>query len=267
MRDKLRKILRPLPQRSNRQGKHIDAVEQIAAKGILLDQFLEMAMRGHQHAHVDFDRFVAAHALNFAFLEHAQQFRLHGQGHVADFVEEKRARFGLFEFAEMARSGPGERALFVAGLEPTNSCFPRRWRSSRFSSSKRVKRKAFSTVTSNLSVESGFSRKSSAPSRVAFTAISILAWPEIKTTGVFTPAFFSSSSSSIPLLPGMTTSERIRSKFSARSSSTARLALSQTVASCPASRKARESDASVFGSSSTTRRWALRGKRRSLWAH
>src|SRR6184192_3821167 len=66
MRDKLRKILRPLPQRSNRQGKHIDAVEQIAAKGILLDQFLEMAMRGHQHAHVDFDRFVAAHALNFA---------------------------------------------------------------------------------------------------------------------------------------------------------------------------------------------------------
>src|SRR6266576_3351024 len=80
--------------------------------------------------------------------------------------------------------------FFMAGLEPTNSCFPRRWRSSRFSSSKRVKRKAFSTVTSNLSVESGFSRKSSAPSRVAFTAISILAWPEIKTTGVFTPAFF-----------------------------------------------------------------------------
>ena len=59
---------------------------------------------------------------------------------------------------------------------------------------------------------SGFSRKSSAPRRVALTAISILAWPEISTMGVCTPAFFSSSRRSMPVLPGMTTSERIRSK-------------------------------------------------------
>ena len=37
---------------------------------------------------------------------------------------------------------------------------------------------------------SGFSRKSRAPRRVALTAISMLAWPEMKTMGVCTPDFF-----------------------------------------------------------------------------
>ena len=47
--------------------------------------------------------------------------------------------------------------------------------------------RVFSTVINSLSVESGFSRKSIAPSRVARTAISMLAWPETITTGVGTP--------------------------------------------------------------------------------
>ena len=144
--------------------------------------------------------------------------------------------------------------FFIAGPDPTNSCLPKRWRNSLFSFSSRDRRSAFSTVTRSLSVDRGFSRKSSAPSFVAFTAISIFAWPEIKMIGVFTPAFFKSSSSSSPVRPGITTSERIKSKVSVRSSSTARAALSQTVASCPSRRKARERDASVFGSSSTSSR-------------
>ena len=43
-------------------------------------------------------------------------------------------------------------------------------------------------VISSLSVDDGFSRKSSAPSFVARTAISMLAWPDTSTIGVFTPA-------------------------------------------------------------------------------
>ena len=136
--------------------------------------------------------------------------------------------------------------FFIAGPEPTSSCLPRRCRNSRFSSSSRESRSALSTVTKSLSVESGFSRKSSAPSLVAFTAISMFACPEMSTIGVFSPAFFKSSSSSRPLFPGITTSERIRSNESARSRSSARAALSQTVASCPAIRKARERDARVL---------------------
>ena len=112
---------------------------------------------------------------------------------------------------------------------------------------------AFSSVTRSFSVESGFSRKSSAPSRVARTAISMCAWPLIITTGAVTPAAFRSSSSARPSRRGITTSLRIRSKGCAWASSSARAALSQTTASWPARRKARESEASVLASSSTIR--------------
>src|ERR1051326_4374817 len=54
----------------------------------------------------------------------------------------------------------------------------------------------------------------------------------------------------------MTTSESIMSKGADLRSSIARAALSQTVASCPASRNARASEASVFASSSTINRCA-----------
>ena len=49
-------------------------------------------MRGHHHAHVHGDRPVAADALHLAFFQHAQQLGLHDQRHVADLVEEERAR-------------------------------------------------------------------------------------------------------------------------------------------------------------------------------
>src|SRR5438105_7405738 len=73
-----------------------------------------MAVRGDYHAHVYFNGFVSTDALDFPLLEYTEQFRLHGHGHVANFVEEKRAGFGLFEFAEVARSRAGEGTFFVA---------------------------------------------------------------------------------------------------------------------------------------------------------
>jgi len=73
----------------------------------------------------------------------------------------------------------------------------------------------------------------------AFTAISICAWPDIITTGVVTPAALICSSSASPFIAGMTTSEKITSNFSALIISRALIGLSQTVASCPARRKAR----------------------------
>src|SRR2546430_13480023 len=73
-----------------------------------------MAVRGDYHAHVYFNGFVSTDALDFPLLEYTEQFRVHGHGHVANFVEEKRAGFGLFEFAEVARSRAGEGAFFVA---------------------------------------------------------------------------------------------------------------------------------------------------------
>ena len=61
----------------------------------------------------------------------------------------------------------------------------------------------------------------------------------------------------MPSFPGITTSERITSIRSALAISRARAALSHTVASYPASRKARAREASVFASSSIIRTWAF----------
>ena len=65
----------------------------------------------------------------------------------------------------------------------------------RLSASARTRRSVFSTTSSSRSVESGFSRKSSAPSRVARTAASIVAWPLIMTTGMSLPLARNRSSS------------------------------------------------------------------------
>ena len=81
-------------------------------------------------------------------------------------------------------------SFFMVSPVQTISCFPRRWRSCRFSDSSRCNLSAFSTVSSSFSVEIGFSRKSSAPRRVARTAISMCACPDIMTTGVVTALRF-----------------------------------------------------------------------------
>ena len=89
-------------------------MEQVAAKFIILDEVFEIAVRGHDDADIDLDGFVAADALDFAFFEDAEKFGLHGDGHIADFVEEKRAAFGLLEFADVASCRASEGAFFVA---------------------------------------------------------------------------------------------------------------------------------------------------------
>ncbi len=70
-------------------------------------------MRSHQHAHVHANGLVSSHSLDFAFLQHAQQFRLHGHRHVANLVQKQRAAIRLLEFPCMFRGCPGERALLV----------------------------------------------------------------------------------------------------------------------------------------------------------
>ncbi|MNL22668.1 hypothetical protein D3C87_1440240 [compost metagenome] len=64
-------------------------------------------------AHVDALGLVAAHALEGALLQHAQQLDLHRQRHVADFIEEQGAAVGQFESTGAAGDRPGEGALLM----------------------------------------------------------------------------------------------------------------------------------------------------------
>ena len=69
---------------------------------------------GGDDADVRLDRRAAADRRIFALLQDAQKPRLRLHRHVADFVEEQRAAFGLFEAADGALIGPREGALLMA---------------------------------------------------------------------------------------------------------------------------------------------------------
>ena len=64
---------------------------------------------GRYDAHVHSQRFVAAHPLHFALLEHPQQLGLKAEGHFTDFIQKQRALVGLHEppFATTIRAGKG----------------------------------------------------------------------------------------------------------------------------------------------------------------
>ncbi len=47
-------------------------MKEIPAERILLHQFLEVPVRGHEDAHIHANGFVAADAFHFALFEHAQ---------------------------------------------------------------------------------------------------------------------------------------------------------------------------------------------------
>src|SRR2546425_9207278 len=88
-------------------------MEEIGPEGILLYKFLEIPVRRHDHAHIQFGGLIAAHALDFALFEDAEQFRLHDHGHIANFVQEECSAIRLFEFTQMPDCGTGEGAFLV----------------------------------------------------------------------------------------------------------------------------------------------------------
>ena len=91
----------------------VEAVEQIFAEGALGDFVFEIFVGGGEHAHVGLQRLIAADAGILAFLEHAQQFALHREWHVADFVEEERAAIALLEASDALVHRAGEGAFLV----------------------------------------------------------------------------------------------------------------------------------------------------------
>jgi hypothetical protein len=114
VRDEGRKIFRPFTQGRQEQRENVDAVKEVGAKFVFLDEVFEIAVSRDDNTDIDFDGLVAANALDFSFFQDAEQLGLHCKGHVADFVEEKRAALGLFEFADVAAGRAGEGTFFVA---------------------------------------------------------------------------------------------------------------------------------------------------------
>ena len=104
--------------RSCRGGKidldDVEAIVEVFAELSLLGEPQQVAIGGGDDADVDLDGLRPADALESAFLEHAQQFGLHGQRDLADLVEKDRAAVRQLEPALALTGRAGERPLLVA---------------------------------------------------------------------------------------------------------------------------------------------------------
>ena len=109
-----RDVLPALAERRQRERHHVQAVEEILPEAPLAHHRLEVAVRGREHAEVHADRVVAAHPLEGALLEDAEELRLEVERHVAHLVQVKGAAVGQLQLPELPLLGVGERASLVA---------------------------------------------------------------------------------------------------------------------------------------------------------
>src|SRR5580698_10768357 len=146
------------------------------------------------------------------------------------------------------------RSAFIGMLSPTIMLFGINcFLSSRFSSRNRLASIAFLIRIRVLSMESGFSRKSYAPSFVARTAVSIVPCPEIMmTSGAFSFSRILSRVSR-PSMPGNHTSSRTTSNACLLMMSRPASPLSAIEVLNPSSSSTPFSDCRIVGSSSTIR--------------
>src|SRR5947199_180246 len=111
--DQERQVLDPLAQRRQQDRDDVQPVVQVLAEAPRLHFGLEVLVGGGEDADVDLEGAVAAHPLELALLEHAQDLRLRLRPHVADLVEEECPAVGDLELALARRDRPCEGALLV----------------------------------------------------------------------------------------------------------------------------------------------------------
>jgi hypothetical protein len=105
--------------RRSRKGGDLDAdgahpEVEVFPERLLRHLFLQVAVRGRQHARVGRQYFVAADPLDLPLLESAKKLRLKCVRQLPDFIEENGSVVGQLEGAPPLRRGAGEGAALVA---------------------------------------------------------------------------------------------------------------------------------------------------------
>jgi hypothetical protein len=95
-------------------GKDAQAIVEIVAKRPFGHGRRQVPVAGGDDAHVERDRVRAAHPLDLALLQHAQELRLQRERHLGNLVEEERSALRLLELARLRARGARKRALLVA---------------------------------------------------------------------------------------------------------------------------------------------------------
>ena len=106
-------IFGALSKRRELDTNDIEAVEEVLSEAAVGHLLFEIFVRCGDDTDIGLDHLVTADAGEFPVLEHAQNFGLELDGHVADLVEEEGAAVALFEAACALRYGTGESAFFV----------------------------------------------------------------------------------------------------------------------------------------------------------
>ena len=106
-------VLFALAQRRQLDREHVEPVEQVLAELAAAHRQLQIPVRRGDDARVGAQHTRPAEPLELPLLQHAQEFRLHRQAHLADFVEEQRAAAGLLELTGLALRRARKRAALV----------------------------------------------------------------------------------------------------------------------------------------------------------
>ena len=109
-----RDVLFPFAERGHFYREDVEAIKQIPAETPIRDGGVQVTIRGRNQAHVHVNRLDAADALEFPFLQHAQQRDLRVGQEFADFVQEDGAPVRQFEPAQPALHRAGEGAFLMA---------------------------------------------------------------------------------------------------------------------------------------------------------
>ncbi|MEY4258681.1 MAG: hypothetical protein RJA56_1582 [Pseudomonadota bacterium] len=105
-------------------GQDIESVVQVFAELVFGDVLFQVFVGRGDDANINGDGLVGAQWLDLSLLQHPQEFDLHVQGQVANFVQENRAAIGHFKAAHPFAHGTGESAFSVT-KQFTFQKFPR----------------------------------------------------------------------------------------------------------------------------------------------
>src|SRR5262245_3503766 len=108
MSEQLGNVVPTIAQRRQHDREHTKTIKQIEPEAAFGDFPLQIAVGGRDHPDVDAARDIVAHALELAFLQHAQQLRLEIERDLSDLVEKQRTAIGELKAADAVADRAGE---------------------------------------------------------------------------------------------------------------------------------------------------------------
>src|SRR4029077_20524787 len=111
--DEQRNVVRTLPEGRNSNRKHVETIVEIRTKLLLPHHRFKVAIGRRDQSSICPECLVATKPLKFSFLEHPQEFWLHFQLDLTNFIEQPAAAVRQLEPSNSLSDRSSERAFFV----------------------------------------------------------------------------------------------------------------------------------------------------------